>query len=67
MYKVIYFPEEMILSNPEASSPVLEDRPLNPNPASQWQSFFKVPCTRVYKVAVKCHRGGHTGLWKMGM
>jgi len=33
--------EEMILSNPEASSPVLEDHPLNPNPASQWQSFFK--------------------------
>jgi len=48
--------EEMILSNPEASSPVLEDHPLNPNPASQWQSFFKVPCTLVYKVTVKCQQ-----------
>ena len=56
MYKVIHFPEEMILSNPEASSPVLEDHPLNPNPASQWQSFFKVPCTLVYKVTVKCQQ-----------
>jgi len=33
--------EEMILCNAEAASPVVEDHPLNTNPASQWQSFFK--------------------------
>merc|ERR1719369_2018055 len=31
----------MILCNAEATSPVVEDHPLNTNPASQWQSFFK--------------------------
>ena len=34
--------DEMILSNPEANSPVREDHPLNPNPNSSWQNFFKV-------------------------
>lgn len=33
--------EEMIVSTPEANSPVMEDHPLNPNPASNWLSFFK--------------------------
>jgi len=33
---------EMILANPEGrGSPVVADHPLNPHPASQWQSFFK--------------------------
>ena len=29
--------EEIIIANPEANSPVVEDHPLNPNPASNWQ------------------------------
>lgn len=33
--------EEMIIATPEVNSPVMEDHPLNPNPASNWQSFFK--------------------------
>jgi len=33
--------EEMIIATPEANSPVREDHPLNPNPSSNWQSFFK--------------------------
>ncbi|XP_023336219.1 TBC1 domain family member 13 [Eurytemora carolleeae] len=33
--------DEMILSNPETNSPVREDHPLNPNPNSSWQNFFK--------------------------
>jgi len=33
--------EEMIIATPEANSPVIEDHPLNLNPASNWQSFFK--------------------------
>jgi hypothetical protein len=33
--------DEMILSNPEANSPVREEHPLNPNPNSSWQNFFK--------------------------
>jgi hypothetical protein len=32
----------MIFAAPEANSPVIEDHPLNPNPASNWQNFFKV-------------------------
>jgi len=31
----------MIIATPEATSPVVEDHPLNPNPKSHWQSFFK--------------------------
>ena len=39
----LYFlPDEMIVATPEANSPVIEDHPLNPNPASNWQNFFKV-------------------------
>ena len=33
--------QEMIVTGPEDKSPELEDHPLNPNPTSQWQSFFK--------------------------
>jgi len=33
--------DEMILSPPESNSPVIEDHPLNPNPNSNWQHFFK--------------------------
>jgi len=33
--------EEIIIANPEANSPVMEDHPLNPNPSSNWQTFFK--------------------------
>jgi len=33
--------EEIIIANPQANSPVVEDHPLNPNPASNWQSFFR--------------------------
>jgi len=33
--------EEIILATPEANSPVVEDHPLNPNPASNWQGFFR--------------------------
>jgi len=33
--------EEIIIANPEANSPVVEDHPLNPNPSSNWQTFFK--------------------------
>jgi len=33
--------EEMIIATPEANSPLVEDHPLNVNPASNWQSFFK--------------------------
>ena len=32
---------EMIISTPEEKSPGVEDHPLNLNPSSQWQSFFK--------------------------
>ena len=35
---------EMIVTTPDErgeNSPVVEDHPLNPNPTSQWQSFFK--------------------------
>ena len=32
---------EMIVTGPEDKSPEVEDHPLNPNPTSQWQSFFK--------------------------
>jgi len=35
------FIDEMIVSTPEANSPVIEDHPLNPNPNSNWQNFFK--------------------------
>ena len=31
----------MIVTGPEDKSPEVEDHPLNPNPTSQWQSFFK--------------------------
>merc|ERR1719209_1189367 len=31
----------MILCNAEATSPAVEDHPLNTNPSSHWQSFFK--------------------------
>jgi hypothetical protein len=42
-YDFIYsLTDEMILATPEANSPVIEDHPLNPNPASNWQNFFKV-------------------------
>jgi len=33
--------DEIILATPDSNSPVIEDHPLNPNPASHWQSFFK--------------------------
>jgi len=35
------FVDEIIVQNPEANSPVIEDHPLNPNPNSNWQNFFK--------------------------
>jgi len=35
------FIDEMIVCNPEDNSPVIEDHPLNPNPNSSWQNFFK--------------------------
>jgi len=33
--------EEIIVQTPESNSPVIEDHPLNPNPNSNWQNFFK--------------------------
>ncbi len=42
MVLVILHVDEMIVATPEANSPVNEDHPLNPNPASNWQNFFKV-------------------------
>jgi hypothetical protein len=42
----------MILATPEANSPVIEDHPLNPNPASNWQNFFKVSYLRYLSVSV---------------
>eukprot|EP00088_Acartia_fossae_P024788 TRINITY_DN2566_c0_g1_i2.p1 TRINITY_DN2566_c0_g1~~TRINITY_DN2566_c0_g1_i2.p1 ORF type:complete len:385 (-),score=51.57 TRINITY_DN2566_c0_g1_i2:465-1619(-) len=35
------FVEEIIVQTPETNSPVIEDHPLNPNPNSNWQHFFK--------------------------
>ena len=32
---------EMILTSPEDKSPTMDDHPLNLNPTSQWQSYFK--------------------------
>jgi hypothetical protein len=35
----LFFPDEMILISHSATE--VEDHPLNPNPESQWQGFFK--------------------------
>ena len=32
---------EMIVTSPEEKSPDIEDHPLNLNPTSQWQSYFR--------------------------